>query len=297
MLAFACSKSNEDPTPPAPPTVIAVSAVSLNKTEITLVSGGTETLTAKVTPDNATNKTVTWSTSNAGIATVSNGTVTAVNGGEAIITAKAGDKEATCKVTVTTSGDVPFSVSPTSVEVAAEGGTFEVTVTCSTTYHLNSKPDWVTEKAVNGKVHTFEVVANTATEDRSGVIVFCDDKGTCLPCNVKQKGKVEDVPFSVSPTSVEVAAEGGTFEVTVTCSSTYHLNSKPDWVTEKAVNGKVHTFEVVANSSTEDRSGVIVFCDDKGTCLPCNVKQKGAAADDSAGGNTEDVTNGNPVEW
>lgn len=257
---------------------IAVEAISLNKTELILVEGADETLIATVTPENATDKTVTWSTSNVEIATVADGKVTAVKKGEATITAKAGEKEATCIVTVTASEEVPFSVSPTSVEVPVEGGSFDVTVTCSTTYHLSSKPDWVTEKSVNGKVHTFEVAANTGTEGRNGVVVFCDDKGTCLPCNVKQKAKEEEVPFSVSPTSVEVAAEGGTFDVTVTCSTTYHLSSKPDWVTEIAVNGKIHTFEVATNTGTEDRSGVVVFCDDKGTCLPCNVKQKGVAS-------------------
>ena len=46
-----------------------------------------DTLTATITPSNATNKTITWTSSNPGVATVSNGKVTAVNGGTAIITA------------------------------------------------------------------------------------------------------------------------------------------------------------------------------------------------------------------
>lgn len=85
--------------PPVP--VIEVESVTLNKTEITLEAGTTETLTATVLPENATDKTVTWETSNAEVATVANGVVTAVAKGEATITAKAGEKSATCKVTVT----------------------------------------------------------------------------------------------------------------------------------------------------------------------------------------------------
>lgn len=83
-----------------PPTV-PVTSVTLDKTALELTVGDTATLTATVTPDTATDKNVTWTTSNDKIATVKNGTVTAVSEGEATITAKAGDVAATCKVTVT----------------------------------------------------------------------------------------------------------------------------------------------------------------------------------------------------
>ena len=65
--------------------------------------GNTITLTATVQPENATDKTVTWSSSNDAIATVANGAVTGVTPGEVVITAKAGDKTATCTVTVKSS--------------------------------------------------------------------------------------------------------------------------------------------------------------------------------------------------
>ena len=69
--------------------------------EATLTEGESLTLTATVAPEDATDKTVTWSSSDKGVATVdNNGKVTAVAAGTAIITAKAGDKEATCVVTV-----------------------------------------------------------------------------------------------------------------------------------------------------------------------------------------------------
>lgn len=77
-----------------------INGITLDQTVATLTEGETLTLTATVSPDDATDKTVTWSTSDASVATVENGVVTAVAEGTATITAKAGDKEATCVVTV-----------------------------------------------------------------------------------------------------------------------------------------------------------------------------------------------------
>jgi len=82
---------------------IAVSKVTVNPSSVSLQIGGTTTatLTATVTPSNATYKTVTWSSSNTSVATVSSkGVVTAVGNGSAIITATADGKSASCSVSV-----------------------------------------------------------------------------------------------------------------------------------------------------------------------------------------------------
>lgn len=84
--------------------VVPVTGVTLNKTSTTLAVGAEETLTATVAPANATNKAVTYSSSDPSIATVTNaGKVTAVAEGTATITVKTtdGNKTANCTVTVT----------------------------------------------------------------------------------------------------------------------------------------------------------------------------------------------------
>ncbi len=88
---------------------IAVTGVSLNKSSLNLQIGGNETLTATVAPNNATNKNVTWNSSNTNVATVNNGKVTGVTAGTATITVTTvdGNKEATCSVTVTAGPPVP----------------------------------------------------------------------------------------------------------------------------------------------------------------------------------------------
>ena len=83
--------------------VISVTGVSLDESSITLDVGGSKTLAATVTPDNATNKKVRWTSDNETVATVSeDGVVTAVAGGTAVITATTHDGlfTATCTVTV-----------------------------------------------------------------------------------------------------------------------------------------------------------------------------------------------------
>lgn len=82
--------------------IIPVEEVSLDRDSAELPVGETLQLTATVFPDNATDKTVTWTTSNADVATVEDGLVTALSAGEATITASSGDVTATCSLVVST---------------------------------------------------------------------------------------------------------------------------------------------------------------------------------------------------
>lgn len=79
---------------------IPVQSVSLSSSALTLNEGESKTLTATVLPANATNKTVVWTVSPAGFATVSNGVVTGIKAGNCTVTATAGGKSASCAVTV-----------------------------------------------------------------------------------------------------------------------------------------------------------------------------------------------------
>lgn len=88
---------------PSPSTPVAVSGVALNKKVATVNVGKKVTVKATVTPANADNKTLVWTSSNTKIATVSNGVVKGVKAGRVIITAKTTDDSnisATCTVTV-----------------------------------------------------------------------------------------------------------------------------------------------------------------------------------------------------
>jgi len=96
---------------------VAVSSVTVAPTSATVKIGKTVTLTPTVSPDNATNKNVTWESNNTSVATVDGGVVTGVAAGEATITVKSAadpTKSASCTITVITAGDgskaKPFDV-------------------------------------------------------------------------------------------------------------------------------------------------------------------------------------------
>lgn len=113
---------------------VPVTGVSVSPTSVTLNNGQTSQLTATVSPANATNKTVSWSTSNALIASVNaSGLVTANGAGTATITATTADggRTATCTVTVNASGGGGGSTSGVLAawEFAGKGGQSSVAAT------------------------------------------------------------------------------------------------------------------------------------------------------------------------
>ncbi|MCM1053281.1 MAG: InlB B-repeat-containing protein [Ruminococcus sp.] len=94
------SKSGGTVNPPNPPSVINVSSVSLNFKTIYLEINETKTVTATVSPNNATDKTVTWSSEDASIASVDNGKITGLKAGTTRVSATSNGKSGTVTVVV-----------------------------------------------------------------------------------------------------------------------------------------------------------------------------------------------------
>ena len=109
---------------------VEVTGVSIDKSTLSLPVGATGTLVVTVTPSNATDKTVTWETSDGSVATVSQGVVTANGVGTAVLTATAGGKSATCTVTVTQATTATVTIDKGYAAVN-KGGTVTLTATCS----------------------------------------------------------------------------------------------------------------------------------------------------------------------
>jgi Leucine-rich repeat (LRR) protein len=154
LLTVTTSCSKEEP-------VVSVSGLTINKTTLILTEGDSETLETTVIPGNATDKTVTWTSSNPEVASVDNGVVTALTEGTATIVAftTTSGKMATCEVTVKpqfqsieftfTGNEIAFYVTAKSFVVDWGDG--------STEEYSNMKDDYILHIYENDAEYTVQI--------------------------------------------------------------------------------------------------------------------------------------------
>ncbi len=109
---------------------VNVTGISVSPTELELEVGQNSTVTATVTPNDATNKTVVWTTSNSSVATVNDGAVSAIGAGNATITATTqdGGYTATCAVTVTSPSAAPYPTGSYKGTATVGGSDFAIVI-------------------------------------------------------------------------------------------------------------------------------------------------------------------------
>ena len=189
-----CEVTVTDPTPPKP-SVVKVTKITLNKTTASVGKGKTMQLTATVTPTNATNKAVTWKSSNTKIATVSStGKVTAKSAGTVTITCTAKDgsgKKATCKVTVTEpKPPVKPTVKVTKVTLNKKAATLspkETLTLRATVTPTNATNNAVTWKSSNTKIATVSSTGRVTAKSAGTVTITCtakDGSGKTATCKI-----------------------------------------------------------------------------------------------------------------
>ena len=198
----SCTVTVNEPAPE----VIEVTSVSLNKTSLTLEIGESETLTATVLPSNATDKSVTWTSSDQAVATVVNGKITAVGSGIATITATASNgKKASCTITVIE--PAPEVIEVTSVSLNKTSLTLEIGE--SETLTATVMPSNATDKSVTWtssdlSVATVEDGKVTAIGSGIATITATTSNGKMAICRVTVNAAVPEI------TQVEGATIDGT---------------------------------------------------------------------------------------
>ena len=197
------------------------------------------------------------------------------------------DKESMQKVSVTVRQEAlkaSLTVSPESLEFSANKGEEMLNVTSNTDWVITKDAEWITLDSDKGKglaTIAAGVTENTSLTSRTGSITVSTTDGSVKKTvSVRQSGA--DVIFTIDKNEFNVAAVGESFSVKVTHNIGYKINSQPEWVkqTDKVPGGNTdtYTFNAEANTSTEAREGVIVFCNDNNECVPVTVKQAGANA-------------------
>lgn len=165
---------------------VSVSDISLDQTKATLNAGETLTLVATVTPENASNKAVVWTSSDETVATVSdNGVVTGLKAGTATITATtvSGEKTASCKVTVKGSA-VSVTLNQTAVNLE-KGKSFTLVASSAggsgiITYDWESSNEAVATVSGDGVV--------TAKASGTATITVTASNGASASCKVTVSG-------------------------------------------------------------------------------------------------------------
>lgn len=218
---------------------VAVSGVTLDKTSGTLNEGETVTLTATVMPEDATDKTVTWASSNSNVATVANGVVTAVAPGTAVITATAGNQSASYSLEV--KAPLKGITLNHSEMTVIKGQSAPLTVTYNPTYTTDAKDvTWTSSDATvatveNGVVRGVKAGTATITAKVGAYTATCEVT-------------INEIPLK------EIAIDTADFEMEVESTKQLGVIYNPnDTTDDKKVVWSSDNEEVV----TVDENGVV----------------------------------------
>ena len=273
------------------PPPVAVTGVTLNKTATTIAAGETETLTATVTPANATNKNVTWASNNAARATVdADGKVTVpitATAGTATITVKTvdGEKTATCTVTAT---PAPVAVTGVTLNKTATtivaGGTETLTATVAPANATNKNVTWSSDNTNRATVSSSGrvTVPATATAGTVTITVTTVDGEKTATCLVTVTAAVAVTGVTLNKTVTTIAA-GESETLTATVIPDNATNKNVTWSSNNTARATVSATGrvTVPATATTGTVTITVTTVDGGKTATCAVTVT-AAPDGSA---------------
>ena len=223
---------------------VLATGISLNQTSLSFTAANqTATLTATVTPSNATNKSVTWTSSNTSVATVSSsGVVTAKANGTATITAKTADGTnltATCTVTVA----IPvlatgISLNQTSLSFTAANQTATLTATVTPSNATNKSVTWTSSNTSVATVSSTGVVTAKANGTATITAKTADGTNLTATCTVTV-AITQDLELTYGDIYYNLGSEG-----VWTSSNTnvaYIQQADPESVIPRQHNSYIHT--------------------------------------------------------
>ena len=224
---------------------VSVTGVSLNKSSLSMTVGDTETLTATVTPTNATDKSVYWSSSNTSVAAVStSGVVTAKAAGTTtiMVTTNDGGKKATCSVTVQAKEIAVTGVSLDKTSLSmTEGEAYTLTATVSPANATNKSVTWTSSSNSVVTVSSTGVVTAKAAGTATITVTTVDGAKTAT-CAVTVKA----APVAVTGVSLNKSY----LSMSVGDTETLTATVLPSNATDKSVTWSSNNTSVATVSST-----------------------------------------------
>ena len=265
--------TTESSTVPSTPEVVKVSSIKLNKSSYTLYNGTIFNLIATVEPNNATNKSLTWESSNTKVATVDkNGKVKALKVGNATITATSTDGSnvsAQCKIKVV-QRVTKIKLNKSIINLSKKGKTAKLKATVLPNNAYNKSVTW---KSNNTKV---------VTVDRNGKIKATTNKGTTYVNAIAKDGrkirtrilvvvgkKVKKITLNKSSVTLNRGAKNRTFQLKKAIKNKNATYKGVSWYSSNKnvatvnSNGKVtikHRGKVVITVKAKDGSNKSAKC-------------------------------------
>ena len=251
--------------------IVELVSISFANESENLIVGKTKTLTATIMPENATNKTITWTSSNTDVATVSTqGIVTAKGAGTTVITATT-DNGKTAKCTITVEQPVTaiaLSDATTSLWV---GKTKTLTATVTPTTSSNTAVNW---SSSNKNVATVSSKGVITAKGKGTCTITCtaaDGYGTKSTCEVTVKQQVTEIALSETTVSLWV---GDTKTITATASPTTANNTNVTWSSSDKNVATVSSKGVITAKGEGSCSITCTAADGYGTTSICKVTVK-----------------------
>ena len=280
----ACSDSEDEPENPT----VEVTSVTVSPESINMVIGDTQRLTLTISPENASVKSGTWSSSNEAVATVSqDGTVTAVAEGTAMITVTAGGKSDTCNVTVTAERIEVESIeiSPAEVTLTQIGETAQLTVKIMPEDATYTEMTWSSSDESIATVTQDGLVTAVAEGSATLTVSVGEISATCNITVAIERIEVESI--EVSPAEVTLTQIGETAQLAAQVMPENATDAQITWttsdeavatVTEEGLVTAVANGKAVITASAGEKSAV------------CNVKVSTSIAEINGNEATIDLT-------
>ena len=248
-----------------------VTGITLNKTSLTFYVGNSETLTATVSPDTADDRSVTWSSSNTSVATVtSSGKVTAVAKGTATITVKANDgsgRSASCSVTVK-QYVTGITLNKTTLALNV-GGSETLTATVSPTTANDRSVTWSSSNTSVATVSSSGKVTAVAKGSATITVKAKDGSGKSASCTVTVKQLVTSI--TLNKTSISLAIDSY-YTLTATVSPTTANDRSVTWSSSNTSIASVTSGGKVHGNAVGTATITVKANDGSGKSASCTVK-------------------------
>ena len=263
-LAISCKQEPEE---------IRVSSISLSKSTLELTVGDQASLDAIISPDNATNKKIRWSSSKESVATVTpEGIVEAVSVGTSFITATSEDSGVNAKCEITVKEKVisvtGIALNETSLSLT-EGDEFTLVATVTPDNATNKEINWTSDNEAVATVSA-EGVVKAIKAGTANITATSEDSDVNVKCEITVKEKVISVTgIALNRTSLSLS-EGDEFTLVATVTPDNATNKEITWTSDNEAVATVSA-EGVVKALRAGTASITATTVDQGKTASCAI--------------------------